>query len=123
VSTTRSSRFDDVVKLEEAKQALRGLGYKARAAQRVLEQVRAHVATNADVSALVRAVLDLDRTEKASSASICDESVCTLAARALVQSGFSSAIAEQAVARASAHVGTETDLATFLKEALRHCVV
>ena len=120
-STTRSSRFAEVVTLAEAKQALQELGYKSRAAQRALEQVRAHVGTNADVSALVRAVLDLDRAEQAKSA-VCDESVGTLATRALVQAGFSAAIAEQAVARASAHVGTETDIPTFLKEALRHCV-
>jgi Holliday junction resolvasome RuvABC DNA-binding subunit len=82
-------------------------------------KVRAHVGTGADVPTLVRAVLDLHR--RASQAQCTDEaSTPSLAARALAQAGFSPTLARHAVEQARAHVGTE-DLATLIREALRHC--
>ena len=114
-----TSRFDEVVELEAATQALRQLGYKTRAARRALAQARAHVGTDADVPTLVRAVLDLSRRE-AQPQCADEESTASLATHALARAGFSATLARHAVATACAHVGTE-DLATLIKEALRHC--
>ena len=96
------------------------LGYKTRDAHRALAQVRAHVGTDADVPTLVRAVADFTRRNTHSAGDATDESPPSLATRALVQSGFSATLATHAVAQACAHVGTD-DLATLIKEALRHC--
>jgi Holliday junction resolvasome RuvABC DNA-binding subunit len=124
-STGRAStRFEDVVKLEQATQALRQLGYKTRVTKRALEKARAHVDTDADVPALVKAVLDLGREWDARSPIARAESetdVSKLARQALVQSGFAAAIADAAVARARAHVGTDVELAALIKAALRYC--
>ena len=124
-STGRAStRFEDVVELEYATQALRQLGYKTRAAKRALEEARAHVGTDADVPALVKAVLDLGRGRDAHSPIARTETatdIPKLARQALVQSGFGAAIADAAVARACARVGTDVELAALIKEALRYC--
>ena len=57
--TTAPSRFADVVRLTHAKQALRKLGFSARAARVALDQVS--VDANADVGELVRAALASSR--------------------------------------------------------------
>ena len=48
------------------------------------------------------------------------EDPCKLAKQALVQMGYSSAIATRAVTAASAHVGA-SDLQSLIKEALQRC--
>ena len=93
-----ASRFGDVVELEAATQALRQLGYKTRDARRALARVCAYVGTDADIPTLVRAVLDLNR-QASHSQHPDDESPASLATRALVQAGFSAALATQAVAQ------------------------
>ena len=52
-----------------------------------------------------------------------DEDPVVLARRALVQLGFSSATATQAIdpMRATAHVGTAVELSELIKQALRWC--
>jgi Holliday junction resolvasome RuvABC DNA-binding subunit len=45
----------------------------------------------------------------------------TEAKQALRQLGYPSVIADAAVTSASAHVGTNVDLPTLIKEALRRC--
>ena len=75
--------------------------------------------TDADVPALVRAVLDLNR-QASHAQHPDDESPASLATRALVQAGFSAALATQAVAQACAVADTD-DLATLIRQALRHC--
>jgi Holliday junction resolvasome RuvABC DNA-binding subunit len=78
------------------------------------------VGTATDVPTLVRAVLDLHRRKSDAPGGAADESTAWLATRALAQSGFPATLAKHAVMRASAQVGT-ADLATLIKEALRHC--
>ena len=57
----RTSRFEDVVVREHAKQALMQLGFKARAARAAVEAACAHVGADADVASIVKAALQ--RTE------------------------------------------------------------
>jgi 5-methylcytosine-specific restriction endonuclease McrA len=118
------NRFADVVRLEHAKQALRELGFSARAARTALEQASAHVDPNADVGQLVRAALALSRaaspevTASATRNSVGEAEMTKLATQALVQLGFPRPLATTAVNAASAHVG-DRDLQTLIREALR----
>jgi hypothetical protein len=113
-----SSRFDEVVTLERAKQALLQLGFKPRAARRALETARTRVGRGADIAQLVQAVLAMNRD-----AAIDDDDadVPTLARRALVQSGYSTAVAAQAVETALTHVGQDPSLEMLIMEAFRRC--
>jgi len=96
------------------------LAKTAAGAKRAIEDARVDVGTDADVATLVRAALRAagkddgivvhDPTQNAS-----------LAKQALVQLGFSSAVADTAVRAACAHVGTDVSLEDFIKEALRNC--
>jgi hypothetical protein len=117
-SSTRS-RFENVVMVEHAKQALMQLGFKARAARSALQEVCAHVGAGADVASLVKAVLDGERDAKPEPAT--SEDMHRDAANAIAGLGYTRAIATAAVAAASAHVGADTELATLIKEALRRC--
>jgi len=118
----KRSRYEDVVKLEHAKKALRQLGWTAVAAKRALEDVRAHVGTDADVGTLVRAALrTAGKAEAAATAPHEPKELTTLAKQALVQLGFPAAIADEAVRTARAHAGTDVSLEAFIKEALRNC--
>jgi Holliday junction resolvasome RuvABC DNA-binding subunit len=118
------NRFAEVTKLEHAKQALRQLGFKARAARAALEQATAHVGTDADVAQLVHAALQLSRpdapeiTAAATRETLGEDEMTKLATQALVQLGFPRPIAINAVHAASAHVGGG-DLEALIKEALR----
>jgi Holliday junction resolvasome RuvABC DNA-binding subunit len=114
------NRFDDVVKLEHAKQALMQLGFKARAARSAVEAACAHVGAGADVATIVKAALQQQRSQSAEP----DDKACNIVAdakQALRQLGYPSSIADAAVASASAHVGDEVDLPTLIKEALQRC--
>jgi Holliday junction resolvasome RuvABC DNA-binding subunit len=119
-----ASRFAEVCKLEHAKQALRQLGFKSRAARAALEQASAHVGTDADVPQLVRAALQLSRhdapdaTVSTTRDTVGEDEVTKMARQALVQLGYPRPIAVNAVRAASAHVGGG-DLATLIKEALQ----
>jgi Holliday junction resolvasome RuvABC DNA-binding subunit len=118
-----SNRFAEVTKLEHAKQALRQLGFKARAARAALEQATAHVGTDADVAQLVHAALQLSRPDEreitaATRDTVGEDEMTKLATQALVQLGYPRPIATNAVNAASAHVGGG-DLAALIKEALR----
>jgi Holliday junction resolvasome RuvABC DNA-binding subunit len=115
----KRSRFDDVVKLEHAKQALMQLGFKARAARAALDAVCAHVGGDADVPLLVKTVLQQQQSGLAPPAS--KQDLESDARKAITQLGYSPAIASAAVAAASAHVGASVELATLIKEALRRC--
>jgi hypothetical protein len=118
------NRFAEVTKLEHAKQALRQLGFKARAARAALEQATAHVGTDADVAQLVHAALQLSRPDApevmaaATRDIVGEDEMTTLATQALVQLGFPRPIATNAVNAAIAHV-SGGDLAALIKEALR----
>jgi hypothetical protein len=117
-ATSTTSRFDEVVKIEHAKQALLQLGFKPRAARRALETARTHVGRDADVPQLVQAVLAMNRD-----AAIDDDDadIPTLAKRALVQSGYSTSIAAKAVEAALTHAGPNASLETLIMEAFRRC--
>jgi hypothetical protein len=117
-AASTTSRFDDVVKLERAKQALLQLGFKPRAARRALETARTHVGRDADIPELVQAVLAMNRD-----AAIDDDDagIPTLAKRALVQSGYSTAVAARAVEAALTHVGLNASVETVIMEAFRRC--
>jgi Holliday junction resolvasome RuvABC DNA-binding subunit len=118
------SRFADVSKLVHAKQALRDLGFTARAARAALEEASAHVGADADVPQLVRAALDVSRSAAPNSmASVTGETVAAreitkMATQALVQLGYPRPVATDAVTVASAHVGTD-NLEALIMEALR----
>jgi hypothetical protein len=112
------SRFDDVVKFERVKQALLQLGFKPRAARRALEMARTHVGRDADVPELVQAVLAMNRDAAIDED---DADTPTRAKRALVQSGYSTAIAARAVEAALTHVGLNASLETLIMEAFRRC--
>jgi len=115
--SSKRSRFDDVVKLEHAKQALMQLGYKARAARKALEAVSVHVDADADIRTIVRAVLARDRA-----AAACDSrDVFALAKQALAQLGYPATVAARAVEAARVHVDTTADLHVVIREALRRC--
>ena len=114
---TATSRFADVTRREHAKQALVQLGYKARAAGAAIDEVMAHVGSDAEVGTVVKAALARGSAAPSST----NEDPVALARQALVQLGFSSATATQAVERATAHVGTPIELAGLIKEALRWC--
>lgn len=122
-----TNRFADVVRFEEAKQALMQLGFKPRAARQALDQACAHVGTAASVVELVEQALALTRPDPTSdpagqTAELVGESAMrTLAKQALVQSGYSAGLAERAVDAACAHVGTAADLASLIFEAFRRC--
>jgi len=113
-----TSRFDEVVKLEHAKQALMQLGLKGRDARRALETALTHVGRDADVPALVEAVLAMNRD-----AAIDDDNADTptLAKRALVQSGYPTVLATEAVEAAQTHVGPHAALELLIMEAFRRC--
>lgn len=121
------NRFADVVKLEQAKQALLQLGFKPRAARQALDAACAHVGTDATVAALVEQALALTRPDPATDLAaqtvdqVGETTMRAMAKQALVQSGYSAGVAERAVEAACAHVGTETDLATLIAEAFRRC--
>jgi len=117
-SAPQRTRFEDVVRFEDAKKALRQLGWTAAAAKRALDDVRAHVGADADAGALVRAALHV--AEKHDTVAH-EAELPALAKQALVQLGFSATIADEAVRAARAHVGTDATLEAFIKEALRNC--
>jgi Holliday junction resolvasome RuvABC DNA-binding subunit len=112
------SRFDDVEKLVHAKQALRQLGFNARDAKRAIEAAWARVGSDVDIPTLVQTVLAMSRE---ASAEPDHEDVPTLARKALVQAGYSPAVAAKAVEAARAHVGTTAALEVLVVEALRRC--
>jgi len=114
---TQRSRFDDVVKIEQAKQALIQLGFKPRAAGKALNEVRGQVRASADVATLVQAVLRARSSDQPDRG----EDVFLTAGQALVQLGYSSLIATAAVQAARVHVGEGAELQTVIKEALRRC--
>jgi Holliday junction resolvasome RuvABC DNA-binding subunit len=114
-------RFDDVVKLEHAKQALMQLGFKARAARAALNAACAHVGSAADVAMLVKAVLDQRRPDLDPAYSSAETDLRADATQALTQLGYSRPIASAAVEAASAHVGATAEVATLIREALRRC--
>ncbi len=109
------SRFADVTKLVHAKQALRELGFTARAARAALEEASAHVDADADVPQLVRAALEASRSAAAPNT---EPETTKMATQALVQLGYPRAVAINAVTVASTHVGTDS-LEILIKEALR----
>jgi Holliday junction resolvasome RuvABC DNA-binding subunit/5-methylcytosine-specific restriction endonuclease McrA len=119
-----TSRFADVCKLEHAKQALRQLGFTARAARGALELASAHVDADADVPQLVRAALQLSRHDapagmaSAPHDAVGKDELTKMATLALVQLGYPRPVAVHAVSAASAHVGAE-DLETLIEEALQ----
>lgn len=121
------NRFADVVRFEEAKQALMQLGFRPRAARQALDEACAHVGTDATVVALVEQALALTRPEPGSDAAsqtaeaVGDSAMRAMAKQALVQSGYSAGVAERAVDAARAHVGTDADLAMLIFEAFRRC--
>jgi hypothetical protein len=112
-----TSRFADATRREHAKQALVHLGYKARAAGAAIDAVITHVGRDADVETIVKAALARGAAPRPND----HDDPVELARRALVQLGFSSASATQAVERATAHVGTAVELSELIKEALRWC--
>jgi Holliday junction resolvasome RuvABC DNA-binding subunit len=120
-AATNGNRFDDVVKMEHAKQALMQLGFKARAARTALDEACAHGGADADVAMLVRTVMSQQREDREPSQSTTVDELRDDATKALVRSGYPRAIACSAVQAASAHVGAAVDLATLIKEALRRC--
>jgi len=115
---TQRSRFDDVVKIEQAKQALMQLGFKARAARQALDDVRAQVRASAEVATLVQAVLVRARTSDQPGRA---EDVFLCARQALVQLGYTSPIATAAVEAARVHVGAGAELQAVIKVALQRC--
>ena len=70
-----------------------------------------------DVGTIVKAALARGAAAPPST----DEDPVALARQALVELGFSSATATQAVERATAHVGTAVELGELIKQALRWC--
>lgn len=126
-ATGSKNCFADVVKFEEAKQALMQLGFKPRAAREALDAAYAHVGMDASVIALVEQALALTRPDPATDPAtqtadvVGDAAMRAMARQALVQSGYSAGAAERAVDAARAHVGTDADLATLLFEAFRRC--
>jgi hypothetical protein len=115
-----TSRFADAVKLERAKQALEQLGFKGRVAMKALEEVCAHVGTDADVQTLVTKVLALESQRTIEHVED-EQGIEGLARQALVQSGFSPSLARKAVASARAELASSIDLATLIREALQRC--
>ena len=71
-----------------------------------------------DSASLVKAVLAHGRTRKIA---LDDADVFTLAKRAIVQLGYSAAIATPAVEATRAHVDADAGLPTVIREALRRC--
>jgi Holliday junction resolvasome RuvABC DNA-binding subunit len=118
-SSTRS-RFDNVVTFEHAKQALMGLGFRARAARAALEEVCAHVGADADVAVLVKAVLDRQRSVQAARPTSTND-MQRDAIEAIATLGYTRSLAAAAVAAASAHAGADADLAGLIRDALRRC--
>jgi hypothetical protein len=116
----RRRRFDDVVKLEHAKQALMQLGFKARAAKAAAEVACARVGSDADIPTIVKAALQREPRSPADAVSAA-AAVQSEAKQALRQLGYRAGVADTAVARAVADVGSAVDLATLIKEALRRC--
>ncbi len=112
-----TSKFADVTRREHAKQALMQFGYKARAAGAAIDEVIAHVDSDADVGTIVKAAL----ARGAAPRPMDEEDPVALARQVLVQAGFSAATATQAVERATAHVGTSIERGDLIKEALRWC--
>ena len=114
------NRFEDLAKLERARQALRQLGLSARAARAALEDTRAHVGANADVAEIVQAAFERSRYQVAEAATLeaAADDAMKLATQALVQLGYPRPTAARAVNAARAHVGSG-DLATLIKEALQ----
>jgi len=118
-TTQEHRRFEEVVRCEDAKKALRQLGWTAAAANRALEDVRSNVGADADAGTLVRAALRV--AGKHDTAAHEAMELPALARQALVQLGFPAAIADQAARAARTHVGTDVTLEAFIKEALRNC--
>ncbi len=114
--SAKRSRFDNVVTLEHAKQALMQLGFKARAARHALETVSAHVGADADVATLVQAVMKRTRN-----AELVHDDVFALAKQALVKLGYPATVAAGAIEVARAHVGAESSLEVVIREALQRC--
>jgi Holliday junction resolvasome RuvABC DNA-binding subunit len=112
--------FGDVVTLQTAKRALMDLGYKPRAATKALEQVSAHVDAGADVATLVQAVLARG-SAAADTVADGEDDTLTLAKQAVIQLGYTAAVANAAIHRARAHVDAEADLPTVIKAVLRFC--
>jgi len=117
-STSKRSRFGDVVTFEQAKKALLQLGWTAAGAKRAIEDARAHVGTDADVATLVRAALRAAGRDDGPAAHDPNQNAA-LAKQALVQLGFPAAVADAAVRAARAHVGTDVSLEDFIKASLR----
>jgi hypothetical protein len=119
--TATRHRCEDVVTLEDARQALMQLGFKARAARTAVDAAYAHAGGDADVAMLVKMVLDQQPAEPDRSCSKTADDFHGQATKALTQLGYSRSIASAAVESASAHVGATAELATLIKEALRRC--
>jgi len=119
-ATPNRSRFGDVVTLEQAKKALRQLGWSATGAKRAIEDARARVGTETDVATLVRAALRAAGKDDEAAVHDPTQNVA-LAKQALVQLGFPAAVADAAVCAASTHVDTDVSLEDFIREALRNC--
>ncbi|HEX5060135.1 MAG TPA: hypothetical protein VFV99_12280, partial [Kofleriaceae bacterium] len=120
VSPKPRSRFADAVRYEQAKQALKGLGFKATLAKQLLEEALTHVGQDAEVSTIVEKVLAMNRATTTADV-IEDQSKGMLAKRALVQSGYAPALAEAAVEAALTRVGSDKPLETLIMEAFRRC--
>jgi hypothetical protein len=108
------SKFAAVATVEEAKIALRNLGYKARAAKEALDRAYAELGPDAEVPALVKKALEIDRrAADASSNRNTNEDRLEMARQALVQTGYPGSLARRAVESAVATLGPEADLSAF----------
>ena len=105
----------------EAKAALRQLGYKGAAAKEAVERAWAALEQPADVVAIVTKALELDRAAMQPDVPVSRDDTEHLARKALVQSGFSVAVAKRAVDVALQRVGADAELAVVLAEAFRQC--
>jgi Holliday junction resolvasome RuvABC DNA-binding subunit len=117
------SQYASVATLIQAKTALRNLGYTARAAKDALDRACAQVGAGADVETLVKTALNLDRravNDPVIGRNELDQNK-RMARQALVQAGFTGALAQQAVDSAVVSLGPEAELVALIKEALRHC--
>jgi hypothetical protein len=115
------TRYGDVVLRTEAKLALRQLGYKAAAAKEAVDRACAALEQPGDVAAIVSKALQLDRAAMQVADHASPDDTERLACKALVQSGFSTAVARRAVAAALHVVGPEAELHVLLTEAFRQC--
>ena len=75
----------------------------------------------ADVAAIVSKALQLDRAAMQADGNVSPDDAERLACTALVQSGFSAAVARRAVDAALRVVGAEAELAILVAESFRQC--